>query len=330
MNEAPSTAGHATLALGPDPAGLAAAADILGRGGLVAFPTETVYGLGADGRNGPAVAALYAAKGRPAFNPLIAHVPDREAAGRQAIFGAVAERLAEAFWPGPLTLVLPARRACEVCDLARAGLDTVAVRVPAHPIALDLLRRSAVPVVAPSANRSGRVSPTEAAHVLSDLHGRIDAVVDGGRTTVGIESTIVACLGGPPRLLRPGGVPREALEAVFGERLPSGPDGETAPLAPGALPSHYAPRAQVRLGATTFADGEAALLFGPAADELARTVATLNLSASADLAEAAANLFGHLRRLDATGAETIAVAPIPDTGLGEAINDRLRRASAER
>jgi L-threonylcarbamoyladenylate synthase len=304
------------------------AAGLLAAGGLVAFPTETVYGLGADGRNARAVAALYAAKERPQFNPLIAHLATVEAAMREGVFSAEAMRLAEAFWPGPLTLVVPVSDACSVSDLARAGLDSVGLRVPAHPVANALLAACGFPIVAPSANRSGRVSPTEAEHVLSDLVGRIDAVLDGGSTRVGVESTIVACLGGPPRLLRPGGVPREAIEEVLGHTL-EGPHASAAkPLAPGALASHYAPRAAVRLRASEVRLGEAALSFG--ADLPGEAAARLNLSPSGDPAEAAANLFGYLRRLDAAGPDTIAVAPIPDAGLGEAINDRLRRAAADR
>ena len=318
----------ATERLGTESGDIASAATILAGGDLVAFPTETVYGLGADGRNSRAVAALYAAKERPQFNPLIAHVATTEAATREGLFDADASRLAQAFWPGPLTLVVPVSGTCSVCDLARAGLDSVGLRVPAHPAASALLAACGFPVVAPSANRSGRVSPTEAEHVLGDLEGRIRAVLDGGSTRVGVESTIVACLGGPPRLLRPGGVPREAVEAILGRPLgEAGPSG-VKPLAPGALASHYAPRALVRLEARDVRFGEAALSYGP--DLPGEAVAQLNLSPAADLNEAAANLFGYLRRLDATGPETIAVATIPNTGLGEAINDRLRRAAADR
>ena len=328
MNEAASTARRATERLDPDGRGLARAAALLAGGGLVAFPTETVYGLGADARNGRAVAALYAAKGRPRFNPLIAHVADIGSARRQGMFDELASRLAEAFWPGPLTLVVPAPAEMEVCDLARAGLASVALRVPGHEIASDLLRGCAFPVVAPSANRSGRVSPTRADHVIADLDGRIDAVLDGGPTLIGIESTIVACLGGSPVLLRPGGIAREAIEDVLHARLGSGRQAPSAPLAPGALLSHYAPRASVRLNATTFRAGEAALLFGPMDARGAEPV--LNLSPSANLTQAAANLFGYLRRLDEKGPTAIAVAEIPEVGLGDAINDRLRRAAAPR
>lgn len=314
-----------------DTAGIAHAADILRRGGIVAFPTETVYGLGADATDPEAVAGIYAAKERPSFNPLIAHVDSLESAKVQGVFDDNARRLAEAFWPGPLTLVVPVSRTCTVSDLARAGLDSVGLRVPAHPLAHALLAQAGRPIAAPSANRSGRVSPTSADHVLGDLDGRIDAVLDGGSAKVGVESTIVSCLGGTPRLLRPGGVPREAIEALIGVRLETGSEGGSGPIAPGMLASHYAPRAQVRLNAVDIQPGEAALLFGaerPAGIEEAEAI--LNLSENGDLTEAAAHLFSYLRLLDASGAEAIAVSPIPETGLGEAINDRLRRAAADR
>ena len=315
-------------------AGVAEAAGILAAGGLVAFPTETVYGLGADAGNGEAIARLYAAKGRPAFNPLIAHMASAAAARKLGRFDAAAERLAAAFWPGPLTLVLPKAADCPVAALATAGLDSVAVRLPQHLVAQELLRAFGGPVVAPSANRSGHVSPTTAAHVLADLGGRIDLIVDGGATPVGLESTIVACLGesfGEPTLLRPGGVPRAAIEEVLGASLAdaSAPRGQTAPRAPGMLVSHYAPRTRLRLDARAVGAREALLAFGPAlAEDAALAVKALNLSARGDLIEAAANLFSHLRALDAVGAAAIAVMPIPHHGLGEAINDRLRRAAA--
>ena len=306
----------------------------LAAGGLVAFPTETVYGLGADATNSEAVARLYAAKGRPAFNPLIAHVPDRKAAETIARFDAAAGRLADAFWPGPLTLVLPKAAECCVAELATAGLDSLAVRVPRHAVAQKILAAFGRPVVAPSANRSGHVSPTTAAHVFADLDGRVDLIVDGGATAVGVESTIVACLG-EPMLLRPGGVPREAIEQVLGHRLADPPAGivsdDDAPLAPGMLASHYAPRTPVRLDAERVEPGEALLAFGPklaTGAEQATTV--LNLSARGDLIEAAAHLFSHLRALDAAGAPCIAVMPIPHENLGEAINDRLVRAASPR
>jgi L-threonylcarbamoyladenylate synthase len=323
-----------TRVLAAGRAATAAAAHSLAAGGLVAFPTETVYGLGADATDGKAIARLYAAKGRPAFNPLIAHVGDVAGARRLAQFDAAAERLA-ALWPGPLTLVLPKAQSCAVAELATAGLDSIAVRVPDHPVARDILAAFGRPVVAPSANRSGHVSPTTAQHVLADLRGRIDLIVDGGATPVGVESTIVACLG-EPALLRPGGVPRAAIERALGQPLneaplqPGGDEGE-APLAPGQLASHYAPHSRLRLDATSVAPGEALLAFGalpPAGSE--RAARMLNLSARGDLIEAAANLFSHLRTLDAAGAAAIAVMPVPHEGLGEAINDRLRRAAAPR
>jgi L-threonylcarbamoyladenylate synthase len=318
------------------PAGeaVAAAAKALAEGGLVAFPTETVYGLGADATNPAAIARLYQAKGRPAFNPLIAHVGDLAAARQIARFDAAATALAEAFWPGPLTLVLPKTDGCAVADLATAGLDTVAVRIPAHQIARDILREFGGPVVAPSANISGHVSPTTAAHVLSDLEGRIDLIVDGGAVEVGVESTIVGCFD-QPMLLRPGGLPRAEIERVLGRALAQPPaeagndDGQ--PLAPGMLASHYAPRALVRLNAVALAPGEALLAFGLGAiSGIDAAPAVMNLSERGDLDEAAANLFGHLRALDAKGVRAIAVMPIPEEGLGEAINDRLRRAAVGR
>jgi len=287
-----------------------------------------VYGLGADATDGKAVARLYAAKGRPSFNPLIAHVPDIAATRTLGIFNDAAERLAAAFWPGPLTLVLNRSPDCPVADLATAGLDSIAIRIPDHPVARDLLRALGKPVVAPSANRSGRVSPTTAAHVLSDLRGRIDLILDGGPTSVGIESTIVACLN-RPTLLRPGGLPRDSIERVLGMPLADAPPGEAdAPLAPGMLASHYAPHARLRLNAGDIRDGEALLAFGPDQPRGGAAQHTLNLSASGDLVEAAANLFSHLRALDFLNATTIAVMPIPGEGLGEAINDRLGRAAA--
>ena len=306
-----------------------AAARCLAAGGLVAFPTETVYGLGADAGNGEAIARLYAAKGRPSFNPLIAHVADAEAAQRIARFDAAAEKLAAAFWPGPLTLVLPKRADGGVADLALAGLDSVAVRVPAHPVARELLAAFKGPVVAPSANRSGHVSATSAAHVLADLRGRIDMVIDAGPCAVGVESTIVGLLD-TPTLLRPGGLPREQIERVLGAPLAIAPVADDAPqkleiIAPGMLSSHYAPKTRLRLNAEVAHAGEALLAFGPA---LNFTGSTLNLSPRGDLIEAAANLFSHLRALDASGASGIAVMKVPHQGLGEAINDRLARAAA--
>jgi L-threonylcarbamoyladenylate synthase len=302
-----------------------AAADCLSAGGLVAFPTETVYGLGADAGNGKAVARLYATKGRPAFNPLIIHVSDVDAARLVGQFNATAEKLAAAFWPGPLTLVLPKRLNCGISDLALAGLDSVALRVPAHEIAHTLLQLASVPIVAPSANRSGHVSPTRADHVLADLRGRIDIVLDGGPCNVGVESTIVSCLNGTV-LLRPGGVPREAIEHVLGYSLSTQTSAEEEVLlAPGMMRSHYAPKARLRLNVDAPDNGEAFLAFGTAP---AFSGLTLNLSPHGDLIEAAANLFSHLRRLDASGVSAIAVMKVPYEGLGEAINDRLTRAAA--
>lgn len=318
-----------TQRLFADEAGIAAAAELLRAGKLVALPTETVYGLAADASDDRAVASIYAAKERPSFNPLISHLPDVDAARRQGLFDAPALALAKAFWPGPLTLVVPASSSCTVCSLARAGLDSVALRVPSHPVARAVLQAADRPIAAPSANRSGRVSPTQAEHVFADLDGRIDAVLDAGPTAVGVESSIVACLGGAPRLLRPGGVPRAALEAVIGQALVIVEEGGTAPLAPGLLASHYAPRAAVRLDAEAPRPGEAWLGFGPEPDGALPALA-FNLSPSGDLTEAAANLFAAMRRLDDQGPATIAVAPIPLHGLGEAINDRLRRAAAPR
>jgi len=323
-----------TLVLPAGEAAVAAAARVLGEGGLVAFPTETVYGLGADATNAGAVARLYEAKGRPAFNPLIAHVGDLDAARRIGRFDAAALQLAETFWPGPLTLVLPKTADCAVADLATAGLDTVAIRIPEHRIARDILRAFGRPVVAPSANLSGHVSPTIAAHVLGDLDGRIDLIVDGGAVAVGVESTIIGIFDAP-MLLRPGGLPRADIERVLGHALvqpPADADGDSGqPLAPGMLASHYAPRTKVRLNADRIEPGEALLAFGLGAiSGIDEAAAVMNLSERGDLDEAAANLFGHLRALDTRAARAIAVMPIPEDGLGEAINDRLRRAAVGR
>jgi L-threonylcarbamoyladenylate synthase len=318
-----------TLRLKPDDEGLATAARMLSDGLLVAFPTETVYGLGCDATNPVAVARLYAAKGRPSFNPLIAHVPGVEEAKALADFSPLALMLAQASWPGPLTLVLPARDNGPVCDLARAGLESIAIRVPSLPIAQRLLRLSGKPIAAPSANRSGHVSPTSAAHVLHDLDGRIDAVVMGDDAPVGVESTILALDGESAVLLRSGGVPRAAIEAVLGRRLvlPLA-DSEALPLAPGRLASHYAPAAPIRLDATNRRQGEAALDFGGQLKD--GQPALIDLSPTGDLTEAASRLYAALRALDALAPSAIAVASIPHSGLGEAINDRLRRAAAPR
>jgi L-threonylcarbamoyladenylate synthase len=315
------------------PGAVERAARTLAAGGLVAFPTETVYGLGADATDGAAVARLYEAKDRPSFNPLIAHVADAAAARALARFDSGAQRLAAAFWPGPLTLVLPKRADCPVAELATAGLDTIAVRVPSHPIARAILMAFGRPVVAPSANRSGHVSPTTAQHVLADLRGRIELILDGGPTPMGLESTIIACLDRPV-LLRPGALPRTDIERLVALAEPPrsatpAPHVDDLPIAPGALASHYAPRAPLRLNARHVEAHEALLAFGPTAVEGAAR-AVLNLSPRGDLIEAAANLFSHLRALDASGAAAIAVMPVPRAGLGEAINDRLERAAAPR
>jgi L-threonylcarbamoyladenylate synthase len=316
-----------TVTLSDSARGVRAAVGLLAAGELVAFPTETVYGLGADARNPRAVAAVYAAKGRPSFNPLIVHVADIRAAEAVAHVPDAARALAARFWPGPLTLVLPRRAEAGLADAATAGLATVAVRVPAHPLARRLLAAFAGPLVGPSANPSGRVSPTTRAHVLDGLDGRIAAVLDGGACPVGVESTIVGFDGDRVVLLRPGGLPAEALEAAAGAPLVV-PAAAAPVTAPGQLASHYAPVVAVRLAAEAPRADEIWLGFGP--DGLPG----LNLSPSGDLAEAAANLFAHLRTADALAAERgargIAVAPIPAGGLGRAINDRLSRAAAPR
>jgi L-threonylcarbamoyladenylate synthase len=326
--------GLTTPILPANAAAVATAARCLREGGLVAFPTETVYGLGTDATNAGAIARLYEAKGRPSFNPLIAHVGDLKAAQRIAAFDAQAILLANAFWPGPLTLVLPKASGCAVADLATAGLDTIAIRVPAHRTAREILRAFGGPVVAPSANLSGHVSPTTAAHVQSDLAGRIDLIIDGGAVEVGVESTIVGCFD-VPMLLRPGGLPRGEIERVLGRMLVrplAGPDSNSDQLlAPGMLASHYAPRTPVRLNADRLEADEALLAFGPhALPGIKAASDVMNLSGRGDLNEAAANLFGYLRALDAKGARAIAVMPVPHHGLGEAINDRLRRAAVGR
>ena len=328
----------ATRLLPATQANIAQAARLLRAGALVAFGTETVYGLGADATNDHAVAAIFAAKGRPHFNPLICHYPEPDAVFAHVQPNPRARALAAAFWPGPLTLVLPRRPDCPVALLAGAGLDTLAVRVPAHPDALELLRQTARPVAAPSANRSGQVSPTTAAHVLDSLAGRIAAILDSGPCIVGVESTVLDLSGSTPVLLRPGGLPREAIEAVIGpvgigitpaESKAGQAEAARGLRSPGLLVSHYAPRLPVRLSATSVAPTEALLAFGP---KLPGAAITYQLSESADTTEAAARLFAGLRSLDAA-AQTlsgIAVMPIPGTGLGAAINDRLQRAAAPR
>lgn len=312
-----------TRTLAPDDAGIAEAARLLAVGELVAFPTETVYGLGGDARSDQAVARIYEAKGRPSFNPLIVHLPDLVAVEKIAYVGPKARMLAQAFWPGPLTLVLPLRQGAGISPLVTAGLETVAVRVPEHALAQRLLRAFLGPLAAPSANPSGRVSPTRASHVLEGLTGRIAAVLDGGACAVGLESTII--LADPePVLLRPGGLPVEVLEAALGGRLALGGDAGK-PTSPGQLVSHYAPAAALRLEATEARPGEVLVGFGP-------VKGTLSLSESGDLVEAAASLFQALRSADrlAGPGGRIAFAPVPETGLGRAINDRLRRAAAPR
>jgi L-threonylcarbamoyladenylate synthase len=308
---------------------IAAAAACLRAGGLVAMPTETVYGLAADATSSTAVAGIFAAKGRPAFNPLISHVLDVRAARLEGEFSPEAEKLAETFWPGPLTLVLPAAPGCRVSLLARAGLDTLALRAPGHETARALIEAAGTLLAAPSANRSGRVSPTTASHVLADLDGRIDWILDGGPARLGLESTIVACLDATPTLLRAGAIAREDIEAVLGTPLALPAPIEKAPTAPGRLESHYAPHARVRLDAREAGNHEAALDFAGALKGGA-PVARLDLSPSGDLVEAAANLFAYLRALDLTGAPSIAAAHVPHRGLGAAINDRLKRAAAPR
>lgn len=314
------------------PEQLPRAAALLRAGELVAFPTETVYGLGADARNARAVAAVFAAKGRPSFNPLISHFPDAEAAFAEVVADERARQLAARFWPGPLTLVLPRRASSRIDPLTGAGLPTLAVRVPAHPLAQALLREVGVPVAAPSANRSGQVSPTTAAHVLAGLKGRLAAVLDGGPCTVGLESTVLDLSTPVATLLRPGGVPREVLEAAIGPLAMAGAtDGEAARPSPGMLLSHYAPGLPVRLEAREVAPDEALLAFGP---PLPGAGTIWQLSESGDLVEAASRLFAGLRWLDAEGERLdlngIAAMPVPEHGLGVAINDRLRRAAAPR
>ena len=318
--------------LAPDPSGCLEAGRRLAAGQLVAFPTETVYGLGANATDPDAVARLFAAKGRPHFNPLIAHVPSIEAALALGRFDATAERIARACWPGPLTLVVPSAAGSPVSDLARAGLDTVAIRVPSHPVARAVLAAAGVPVAAPSANRSGHVSPTSAAHVAEDLDGRIDALVAGDDSAIGLESTILAAIGGELMLLRPGAIGRADLARLAGRPIgrPHRASDADAPLAPGRLSSHYAPDAPVRLDATALRAGEACLAFGGWRPDGADPALTFDLSPGGDPVEAAARLYGALRALDRTRPSGIAVVPLPREGIGEAIRDRLERAAAPR
>jgi L-threonylcarbamoyladenylate synthase len=319
-----------TEILTADAAGIARAAALLRSGGLVGFGTETVYGLGADATNAEAVAGIFAAKGRPRFNPLICHYPDADTAFAHVSANEAARRLAAALWPGPLTLVLPRRADCPVALLTGAGLDTLAVRVPAQDTALALLRAVGRPVAGPSANRSGRVSPTDASHVVAELGGRIDAVIDSGACSVGVESTVLDLCGAQPTLLRPGGATLEAIEAVIGPVAHGAAPG-TTPRSPGMLASHYAPTLPLRLQVHDPRPDEALLAFGsrPPGARVA-----FNLSERGDLTEAAARLFSGLRWLDAEAARhglaSVAVMPVPNTGLGVAINDRLRRAAAPR
>jgi L-threonylcarbamoyladenylate synthase len=312
-----------------DAAALAEAVAVLRAGGQVAFPTETVYGLGADATDDRAVAGIFAAKGRPRFNPLIVHLPDADAAGRQVVFDARAARLAARFWPGALTFVLPRAAGCRISLLCSAGLDSLAVRVPAHPVAQDLLAAAGLPLAAPSANRSGGVSPTTARHVAESLGEAVGLILDGGACRIGLESTVLDLTGGRPRLLRPGGVTREALEAEIGpiEVADGGADSD-GPKSPGRLASHYAPARPLRLEAEDVRAEEALLAFGSKPPEGAAK--TLNLSEAGDPVEAAAKLFAMLRALDDPRYAAIAVMPVPETGLGVAINDRLRRAAAPR
>ncbi len=309
-----------------DSQSIARAAELLTSGALVAFPTETVYGLGADASRDAAVAGIFAAKARPQFNPLIVHVADMESAKAFGDFSAEAETLATAFWPGALTLVVPRKKHCKLSLLVSAGLDTVALRIPDHETARALLEAFGGPIAAPSANPSGRISPTEAEHVAEGLPGKVELVLDGGACKVGMESTIIGFEDESPVLLRPGGVSREEIEDVLGGKLRKrGPDKSIN--APGQTSSHYAPRAALRLNAKTPEEGEMWLAFGAGGPQ---NIPGLNLSPSGNLTEAAANLFAYLHMLDDTGAGKIAVMAIPETGLGEAINDRLRRAAAPR
>jgi L-threonylcarbamoyladenylate synthase len=315
--------------LNVDQASIDEAARLIREGELVAFPTETVYGLGGDATNERAVAKIFEAKGRPQFNPLISHVLDAGEARRLVEWSDIADKLAARFWPGPLTLVLPRTKGSPIALLATAGLDTAAIRAPAHPIAQALIRAAGRPIAAPSANRSGAVSPTRAEHVAESLGDRVTLILDGGPCEVGLESTVLDLTTAMPTLLRPGGATREAIEEVIGPVALSHavPSGNAAHKSPGQLASHYAPARPVRLNATSVTADEGLLAFGPQPPTGANQV--LNLSVSGDLTEAAANLFAHLRALDQPANARIAVMPIPQTGLGLAINDRLRRAAAD-
>lgn len=314
-----------------DQAAIEKAANILANGGLVAMPTETVYGLAANAKDGKAVAKVFEAKGRPQFNPLIVHVPDMATAETLAVFNETARNLADAFWPGPLTLVLPRRDNCGLSELVSAGLETVAIRMPGHPVARALLKASGLPIAAPSANRSGHISPTTAQHVADDLKDRVDLILDAGPCPVGIESTVLSCSAdedAPPVLLRPGSITCDTIEVALG-MAPVAPDevtNDTAPISPGQLSSHYAPKARLRLNVKNPEPGEALLAFGPKVPPVCGPI--VNLSETGDVTEAAANLFAALRDLDERGCASIAAMPIPWTGIGAAINDRLLRAAA--
>ena len=310
----------------PTPAAIAKAVRLLREGKLVAFPTETVYGLGADATSDAAVASIFAAKGRPQFNPLIVHVEDLEQAEKIGVFDERARELARRFWPGALTLVVPRRKDCGISWLASAGLETIALRCPAHPIARNLLQAFGGPVAAPSANRSGTVTSTTARHVAESFGATVDLIIDGGPTSLGLESTIVGLIERHPTLLRPGAIARAEIESVCGP-LGVASDREHAPHSPGRLKSHYAPSKPIRLNASECRAGEALLAFG---EPLRGGKHALNLSERGDLKQAAANLFAMLRSLDREDVSGIAVMPIPNDGLGEAINDRLRRAAAPR
>ena len=310
-----------TKTLKADETGITEAAERLNRGELVAFPTETVYGLGADARDDQAVAHIYEAKGRPNFNPLIVHFASSTDVKHAVLWNEWAEKLAASFWPGALTFILPRSEDCEISLLVSAGLNTVAVRVPAHEIAHQLIKKAACPIAAPSANTSGKISPTTAAHVEASLGGRIPCILDGGACAIGLESTVIDLSGDVPTLLRPGGITQDDIEAELG-RVSVG-DGEGAVLSPGMLARHYSPNAPISLNVSEFTGTENVLGFGPSAP-----AGAVNLSNSCDLVEAAANLFSLLHQLDQPGANPIAVMPIPETGLGIAINDRLRRAAA--
>lgn len=313
----------------PTAQSVAEAARLLRGGQLVAFPTETVYGLGADATNERAVAAIFEAKGRPRFNPLISHVLDAGEARKFVLWNQTADKLAARFWPGPLTLVLPRSPGSPISLLATAGLDTVAIRAPSHAVAQALIRAAGRPIAAPSANRSGAISPTRAEHVAESLGARVPLILDGGPCLVGVESTVLDLTNTTPTLLRPGGVPREAIEALIGPVLLSDalPSGDSAHKSPGQLESHYAPARPMRLEATRVSADEGLLAFGPTVPQGA--MLTYNLSLAGDLGEAAANLFAMMRLLDRPGIGRIAVMPIPETGLGLAVNDRLRRAAAD-